>query len=63
MVSVRPSADPKGKYSISETCRLLGIHRHTLRKYTDEGLIKCGYGEFFRKFYTGMEILKLWNKM
>lgn len=62
MVAVQPSANPNGRYSISETCALLGIHRNSLRKYTDEGAIKCGYRKSFRKYYTGLEIIKFWTR-
>lgn len=54
---------PKGsRYSIKETCEILGIHRNTLLKYTDSGIIKCGFRKAtMRKYYSGEEITKLWK--
>lgn len=54
---------PKGaRYSIKETCAILGIHRNTLRTYTDNGAIKCGFRKAdTRKFYTSEEIIKFWR--
>lgn len=57
-----PRVAPTGRYNITDTCRLLGICRNTLRRYTEEGKIKCGFRRSnMRKFYSGMEILKLWR--
>ena len=61
MVSIRPNANPAGRYSVNETCELLGIHRNTLRRYTDAGEIRCDFRSTFRKFYTGLEIVRFWN--
>ena len=48
-----------------ETCRALGIHRDTLRSYTEtKKLIKCGMrklGNRYVKFYLGSEILRFWR--
>lgn len=50
------------RYSINETCELLGITRKTLQKYTMFGLIKCGFRKAtMKKFYTGLEIMKFWR--
>ena len=63
MVIVAPNVSPAGKYSIGETCKLLGIDRHTLLKYTNIGRIKCQHNTVnYRKYYTGYEILRFWNK-
>ena len=62
MVSEQPSIKPAGRYSISETCKLLGIHRNTLRRYTDAGEIRCVVRKStWKKYYTGLEILRFWN--
>lgn len=57
--------DPRARYSIAETCRILGIHRDTLLRYTRLNYIMCGY---FRtgdvrpqRFYTGEEIIRFWK--
>jgi DNA-binding transcriptional MerR regulator len=62
MVATQPDVKLDGRYSISETCGLLGIHRHTLRKYTDSGEIKFRLRkDGSKKFYAGSEIIKFWR--
>lgn len=59
---VEPNVNELGRYSVMETCAALGIHRNSLRKYTEQGLIKCGFRRLSaRKFYSGREILKFWR--
>ena len=43
MTTTTPNINETGRYSIGEASALLGIHRNSLRKYTEQGLIKCGY--------------------
>ena len=43
VTSIPPVVNDFRRYTIDETCGILGIHRSTLRRYTDSGLIKCGY--------------------
>ena len=44
MKATEPQIIATARYSISQTCELLGIHRDTLRLYTDkQRIIKCGY--------------------
>jgi DNA-binding transcriptional MerR regulator len=62
MISIEPHVEPAARYSIRETCELLEIHRHTLRAYTVQGFIRCGFRRATqRKFYLGSEILRLWR--
>lgn len=62
ITSIEPNVSDSGRYSVMETCAVLGIHRNSLRKYTEMGLIKCGFRKLkARKFYTGREILKFWR--
>lgn len=59
-----PSIKPDAKYSIKQTCEILGICRETLRNYTLANVIKCGYrviGERKIKFYEGREIKRFWS--
>ncbi|MCH5319766.1 MAG: helix-turn-helix domain-containing protein [Paramuribaculum sp.] len=62
----QPQVALTSRYSIKDTCRLLGIHRDTLYKYTHTtNEIKCGWRESGgrkKKFYLGSEILRFWNK-
>lgn len=43
ITSTEPNVSATGRYSIGETCAALGIHRNTLCRYTEQGLIKCGF--------------------
>lgn len=62
ITSEEPRVAATGRYSSGETSRLLGIHRNTLRRYTDTGAIKCGFRrESGRRFYAGSEILRFWG--
>lgn len=64
MVSNYPNLPENARFSIRETSELLGIHRDTLRKYSDEGIIKYGVRRTnMRKFYLGSEINRCWKAM
>lgn len=62
MVNYEPHVSKTARYTIDETSNLLGIHRHTLRRYTKQG--KICYSRRHaddRKFYFGKEILRFWR--
>ena len=62
MNSAEPNIVMSSRYSIDETCAFLGVHRHTLRRYTKKGKIRCGFHRINgRKFYLGSEILRFWR--
>ena len=62
ITSIEPNVIETGRYSVTETCKALGIHRNSLKKYTEQGMIKCGFRKLTaRKFYAGREILKFWR--
>lgn len=62
MVNELHNINPDAKFSVSETCKLLGIHRNTLYKYTMKGIIKCGVrSSTHKRFYLGSEIIDFWN--
>lgn len=62
LVPERPNVKLDGRYSIKDTCRFLGIHRHTLRKYSEKGDIKYRLRQGGKaKFYLGSEIVRFWN--
>lgn len=63
MVTEQPNVQASSRYSVTETCKILGIHRNTLRKYTTLGRIKSGVRKSTaKKFYLGSEILNLWQR-
>lgn len=62
ITAIEPQISDSGRYSVTETCAILGINRRTLQKYTESCLIKCGYRKTnFRKFYLGKEIIRFWR--
>ena len=62
MTAEVPNVTETGRYSVTKTTEVLGIHRNTLNRYTERGLIKCGHRrESGRKFYEGREILRFWK--
>ncbi|HAH91300.1 helix-turn-helix domain-containing protein [Segatella copri] len=60
VTSVQPNISPTSRYTISETCKLLGIHRNTLRSYVNAGYIKSMQKVHGQRF-KGSEILRFWN--
>ena len=62
ITSEEPTVSSTGRYTVTQTCEILGIHRNTLREYTSSGRIKCGFRrESARKFYEGKEIIRFWR--
>lgn len=62
ITTIEPKVEAAGRYSVAQASEALGIHRNTLRNYTEQGLIKCGFRkQTARKFYLGSEILKFWR--
>lgn len=54
-----PEVTLSGRYTAIEASKKLGIHRNTLRVYTEKGLIKCV--KLKRRVYYGRDILKFWR--
>lgn len=62
ITSSEPNVVATSRYSIRETCELLGITRKTLLKYTNLGIIECGFRKAtMRKYYTGLAITRFWR--
>lgn len=67
ITSFEPEVKPNGRYTINETCSLLGIHRHTLRGYVKAGYIspmfkkRPIYVSQTRMRFLGSEILRFWR--
>lgn len=57
----QPQLNKDGRYSIAETCQFLGIHRHTLKAWTEKGIIKSiRRRSNGRPAYKGIDILSCW---
>jgi len=62
MLAGKIHLDLERRYSIAETCEILGISRKTLRKYTKSGDIKMVlHGPSGKMFYEGYAIDKFFN--
>lgn len=62
LTSNRPKIKAENdRYNVTMASKLLGIHRRTLQKYTEEGLLKVGFRPSGRKFYEGKEIVRFWE--
>lgn len=58
----RPQVNKEDRYSATDTCKILGIHRHTLERYTKKGaILPIIHIDSNRFYYTGEEILRFWN--
>ena len=63
MVAEQPNVQLTSRYTVTETCTILGIHRNTLRRYTNRGVIQSGFRKStLKRFYLGSEILKFWQR-
>lgn len=40
ITSEEPTVSSTGRYTVTQTCEILGIHRNTLREYTSSGTHK-----------------------
>ena len=57
-----PEINATDQLSIGEAAAVLGVHRNTMRRYTEQGLIKCRFRRATkRRFYTGADILRFWK--
>lgn len=62
MTAEEPRVSNEGRYSVTQTCAALDITKNTLRSYTLQGFIKCGFRRgTCRKFYAGSEIRRFWK--
>ncbi len=63
LTELEPNVSPTGRYPIGMAAKLLGIHRNTLRQYTEAGMIKCGFRRKGRpmRFYMGSELMRFWK--
>lgn len=62
MTSNEPNVSDTGRYSITETSRILEVSSETIRRHTKGGMINCKFSKVNgRRFYTGTEIKKYWR--
>ena len=62
MTNEEPKVADAGRYTMTETCKLLGIHRNTLRRWLQAGKMKVKFRRIDnRKVIEGSEIKKVWR--
>lgn len=62
MTAKEPDVPQTARYSIKQTCEILGICRNTLRKYAQAGIIKENRRMAnMRPYYTGKAIHDCWR--
>ena len=64
MVDEEPKVAQRGKYTITEASKRLGVHRNTLARYLKEGKIRCRFSkETNRKYFSGDDLVRLWRAL
>lgn len=62
MVTSRPNIDPKGRYGVVATAKLLGIHRSTVWRWVEKGWIRPIIRQVDnRTVFRGSDILAAWE--
>jgi predicted site-specific integrase-resolvase len=62
MTPTKPACDPDRRYNQKEAAQLLGVERHTIRRWELDGCIRFEIRKAGRvKFTTGRQILKCWG--
>ena len=62
MIPTEPQVSETGRYSITQACAILQIHRHTLTRHADTGKINYGVSKInHRRFFYGRDILRYWR--
>ena len=62
MLSELPRIAVRGRYSVTETAKVMGVDRSTIRRWIECGQMRCGYRQHNkRRFVTGEEIQRFFN--
>lgn len=62
MITSRPNIDPKGRYGVVDTAKLLGIHRSTLWRWVEKGWIRPVIRQVNnRTVFRGCDIISAWE--
>ena len=64
MVAEEPKVAQRGKCTMAEASRRLGVHRNTLARYLKEGKIRCRFAkDTNRKYFSGDDLVRLWRAL
>ena len=62
MTNIEPKVADAGRYTMTETCKALDIHRNTLRRWVQAGKMKVKFRRIDnRKVIDGAEIKRAWR--
>lgn len=62
IISEEPKCSDRGRYTTMQTCRILGVHRNTLKRYADSGKLKTRWRKCDRrKVFLGEDIKHFWR--
>jgi predicted site-specific integrase-resolvase len=62
MTNIEPKVADAGRYTMTETCKALDIHRNTLRRWVQAGKMKVKFRRIDnRKVIEGKEIKRAWR--
>lgn len=62
MITSRPNIDPKGRYGVVATAKLLGIHRSTVWRWVEKGWIRPIIRQVDnRTVFRGSDIIAAWE--
>lgn len=63
MVTTKPACDPLARYTQKQAAALLGVERHTIRRWEEAGCIRFQVRKAGRsKFTTGQQVIKCWEQ-
>jgi len=62
MIPTEPEVSDNGRYTVTETARLLEVSRQTIKRHTMTCLINPIFGKKSKKkYFSGKEIKKYWH--
>jgi predicted site-specific integrase-resolvase len=64
MTSKKPNVYPDGLYTQAQAARALGVDRHTIKRYTDSGLLQAKNRKADKRLVIkGTQILAVWGRL
>ena len=63
MTHTRPQVEPDGRYTVQQAAKALGVERHTIYRYFDNGSLKFRVRKADnRRVTTGKWIIECWDE-